>query len=541
MAINKYSTAIDNSLEKYVALPFQEMMQAGAAIQQRGDLAEQQQMQVQTGLASMEALTPGYAQFRDKFSTDYKTQAGTLLDKYQGNTSNPEFIRDIKRLNMQYANDPRLQTIKQGNELYKQNQQIATKMRAEGKLFINPKFTGVDERGNLTANVPGLEAVNTLEDWTNSIKVAHDSMEDIGTKSTNARNLKNWKTSIMGDTAGIDKLTRAYISQGMSPEQAAKAVQNNISGLANTYGKVEKTNTALLGYQLNRDQFAYQKKQDAAKLDIDRYKAETVRMKKAGKDDDLIKAPSFNEFTNRIGSIGQAGKDGEKYIFGSGMSQYGTSDKAIKNQKISGKIYDISEGVLMPSSKSVDIANGTLKGYMNAWVDKKTGKLLETATPTSKPKINYINGKPYAYKDGKPYEIEERTMAEYNYNAAKAGQDPDIRTIYKEAAPKEAMREMGYSNAYYSGMGRTQHGSVFDTKNKARIDEKFIQSNNELRSYLPAFKDAQDKVNKGIATQADLDLLNGLQSYDTRKSTYDNEILPYFKDQSKTKTIVEDE
>lgn len=540
MAINKYTNPIQNTLEQYVPIPFQEMLQAGAKIQERGDLAEQQQIQVQSGLSSMEALTPGYANFRDKFANDYKTSAGSLLDKYQGNTSNPEFIRDIKRLNTQYAADPRLSTIKQGNELYKQNQQIATKLKAEGKLYIQPDFTGLDTRGNLTANVPSIQGVNTLEDWTNAFKVAHESMEDIGNKTTNTRNLSNAKKSILGDTLGQAKLLKAYIQQGLSPEDAQRALQSNITGLVNTYGKVEKVNTGLLNYDLNVSQFDYQKQKDKQALDLDKYKAETARLKTAGKGDVNTNAPSFNEFTNRLGSIGEIGDTKNKqYIFGSGYSQYGTSDKAVKNEKVSGKIYDISSGDLKPTSKSIDIVDGKIKGYMNAWVDKKTGELLKTDTPTSKPKLQYINGKPFAYKDGKPYEVEERTVAEYNYNAGTKDK-PDLRTIYKEAAPNEAMREMGYSNAYYEGMGRTQHGNIFDSNKKVKLDDKFIESTPELRGYLPAFKDAQDKVNKGTQTKDDLDLLNILQNYDSRKSIYNKEILPYFENQGKTKSIVQE-
>lgn len=551
--INRYTNPVQNTLEQYVPLPFNELMQAGAAIQQRGDLAEQQQMAVQAGLASMEALAPAHAQFRDKFANDYKASATSLLDKYQGNTSNPEFIRDIKRLNMQFSGDPRLQTIKQGNELYKQNQQIAAKMKAEGKLYIQPEFSGVDERGNLSANVPGVTGVNTLEDWTKAGMIAHGSMEDIGTKSTNSRNLDKWKKTLNSDVEGQAKLKQAFIQQGLSPERADQAVKNSIQGLVNQYGVETKTNTALLNYGLNERQFAYQKQQDAAKLDLDRYKAETARKKAEGKGgEDLIKAPSFNEFNNRVGSVGTV-KDSEgkelATVFGSGYSQYGSSNVPVKNKTISGKIYDISSGKTVPVSKSVAISEGTSKGYLNVWVDSKSGQLLQgNAGAKQQPKIDYINGQPYAYKNGKPYRVEERTVEEISYNSTagkkdgtEAEKNPSIKTFYREAAPKEAMREMGYSNAYYGGMGRTQHGSIYDSQNKIKLDDKFINSNQELREYYPAFKDAQKKVNNGTATQSDVDLLKQLQSYDSRKSTYDREILPYFKDQSKTKTIVDEE
>lgn len=538
MAISRYTKPVEQTLEQYVPLPFQEMMQAGKAIQERGDLAEQQQMATQAGLSSMEALAPGYAQFRDSYANDFKTKASTLLDKYQGNTSNPEFIRDIKRLNVQFSTDPRLSTIKQGNELLRQNQQIAAKMKAEGKLFIQPEFKGVDERGNLTANIPGVEAVNTLEDWTKAGSIAHGSMEDIGNKTTNARNLANWKKAIVGDVAGQERLFRAYQQQGLSPEAAKRAVQSNITGLVNQYGKEEKINTGLLNYGLAQQEFAYRKQKDKEQMDIERFKAQTARDKALGsKKDQYVTAPSFNEFTNRVGAIANIGKEGKETIFGSGQSQYGTVNQEVKNQKISGKIYDISDGNIKPVSKTIDVSEGTLTGYKNAWVNKKTGELLKTDTETSKPKIQYINGKPYGYKKGIPYEIEERTVAEYNYNAGTKDK-PEIKTFLKTAAPKEAMREMGYSNAYYEGMGRTQHGSAFDSTGKAKLDYDFIKSNiASSPGELEQVRKAEQAFNSGTASPEQRQLLEIIQGFDTRKSIYDKEILPYFENQGKAKNI----
>lgn len=544
MAISRYTQPVQQTLEQYIPLPFDEMLKAGQAIQQRGDQAEQQQLQTQAGLASMEALSPAYAQFRDKFTNDFKTQASTLLDKYQGNTSNPEFIRDMRRLNTQFATDPRLATIKQGNEQLRQNQQIAAKMKAEGKLFIQPEFNGLDARGNLTANIPGVEAVNTLEDWTKAGAIAHGSMEDIGSKTTNARNLANWRKAISSDTAGQERLMRAYQQQGLSPEQAQRAVQSNISGLVNQYGREEKVNTALLNYGLNERQFAASQQDRKANLEIERYKAETARQKVAGAaKESFVNAPSFNEFNNRVGTISTIGEEDKKQaVFGSGTSQYGTENQPVKNQKISGKIYDISEGKITPVSKTVDISDGTLVGYKNAWVNKKTGQLLVTdankeGVNTAKPRIEYINGKPYGYKNGIPYEVEERTVAEYNYNAGTKDK-PELKSFLKTAAPKEALREMGYSNAYYEGLGRTQHGNVFNSEGKAKLDLNFIKTNlTSSPAELEEVKQAERDFNSGKATEKQRALLELIQSYDSRKSIYDNEILPYFENQGKAKNI----
>lgn len=543
--INRYVTPVQNTLEQYVPLPFDDMLRAGQIIQQRGDLAEQQQMQVQTGLSSMEALAPAHAQFRNQFANSYREQAGSLLDKYQGNTSNPEFIRDMKRLNTQYANDPRLQVVKQANDVLRQNQQIAAKLRAEGKLFLQPQFTGVDERGNLTSAVGGIEAVNTLEEWNNRFKVAHDSMEDVGMRTTNKRNLDKTRKLILEDIKNggpeSTRLMQAYMQQGLSPERARQAVVSNLTGLTNQYGVVDRANTALMNYGLQSAEFAYRRQRDQQQLDLDRYKAQTARQKAQGsqKAQQIAATPSFNEFQNRVGSIGEIGEgDNRSFLFGSGYSQYGTSNKPIKNQRIGGKIYDVGSGSRTPESKTINISDGTLKGYVNAWVDKKTGKLLETTTPTSRPRIEYRNGKPYAFKDGKPYEVEERTLAEYNYNAGTKDQ-PELKTFYKAAAPKEAMKEMGYSNAYYEGMGRTQHGNVFDSNNRARLDYNFIKSNitrnpDEIRR----LQDAEKAFNQGTATDIQRQYLEALQSFDTRETIYNNEILPYFENQGKSKSIV---
>lgn len=239
--VNRYTTPIQNTLEEYIPLPLQSMLQAGAAIQQRGDLAEQQNIQTETGLASIEALAPAYQRYRDNLVSNYRQQASALLDKYGGNTSNPEFIRDMRRLNSSVISDPRLQTIKQGNELYRQNQQIAAKMKAEGRLFINPQFTGIDDRGNLTASVPQVEGVNTLQEWEDAFKVAHNSMEDNGKGwKTNKGNLDRTRSIIEHDirTGGPQsrRLMQAYLSQGMTPQQAQQAVVANLSNLVNNYG-----------------------------------------------------------------------------------------------------------------------------------------------------------------------------------------------------------------------------------------------------------------------------------------------------------------
>jgi len=229
MAISKYTNPVQNTLEQYVPLPFQEMAQAGAAIQQRGDLAEQQQMQVETGLGSMEALAPGYSQFRNKFVTDYKTQASALLDKYKGNTSDPDFIRESKRMNLTFAADPRLQTIKQGNELIKSQQKIAQELAAKGVKFIDPNrnFTGVDQNGNLIAPTGSIRGTNFDEDITKSFLQIRDNMIDNGKGwKTNKGNLDrlagNYAANLETNPVTKDAIDY-YTQQGYNPQQARQA------------------------------------------------------------------------------------------------------------------------------------------------------------------------------------------------------------------------------------------------------------------------------------------------------------------------------
>lgn len=251
MAINRYTQGINNSLEQYVPLPFQEMMQAGQMIQQRGDLAEQQNMQTEFGLSSMEALAPAYKEFVNSYVNDYRKQSAELLDKVGGNTSNPDFVRGIKRLNTQFTSDPRLQIIKQGNEQIKQNQQIAAKMQAEGRLFINPEFTGKDDQGNLIANPGQIQGVNTLDEWTKAGAIAHSSMINDGKGTvSNRSNLNSWKKAVLSDVDGQNKLRQAYISQGYTPIEAQKAVENKIQGMINQFGVRSDRDWAYDNYQL---------------------------------------------------------------------------------------------------------------------------------------------------------------------------------------------------------------------------------------------------------------------------------------------------
>lgn len=475
MAISRYTNPIQNTLEQYVPLPFDEMLKAGQMIQQRGDLAEQQQMQVQTGLASMEAYAPGHAKFRDSFVNNYKSEASKLLDKYQSNTSNPEFIRDMKKLNLQYGSDPRLQTIKMGNELYKQNQQIAAKMKAEGKLFIQPQFTGVDANGNLTADVPGVTAVNTLDEWTNAAKIAHESMEDIGSKTTNARNLQNWKKSVQSDGAGQAKLKLAYMQQGMSPEQAEAAVKTNIQSLVSSYGKVEKTNLGLLSYGLQERQFAQQTEDRAEDRKLKRaIAASKISKNQADAANPFEMMPTVRDNKNGFSTTTTEDK-GSQFVptfgsstinkpvdIGGGKMPIGGGQFYMQNNKTENSY----NGILRKQTGPADIKKGVDEGIHNVAVTPN-GDVI-----TSKTKGEFVmkNGKQYYKTKDSAKMIEAKPMSMRVITDRANG-----NIFYAPVTQHEAMRSMGASGAYWPGKKTVLESYGYKASGSAPIP-KDIQS-----------------------------------------------------------------
>jgi hypothetical protein len=229
MAISKYTKPLDQTLEQYVPLPFEEMMQAGKAIQQRGDQAEAQNAAVETGLGSMEAMAQGQSKFRDTFVQDYRSNATALLDKFKGNTSDPDFIRESRKLNLTYAADPRLQTIKQTNEFLKSQEKIKMELGAKGIKYIDPNrnFSGVDDKGNLVAPQAGVRGTNFDEDITKAFLQIKDNMTDNGrgwkTNKPNLDNLAgNFVKNLDSHPATRDAIDY-YKQQGMSDTQAKQA------------------------------------------------------------------------------------------------------------------------------------------------------------------------------------------------------------------------------------------------------------------------------------------------------------------------------
>jgi len=557
MAINRYSKAIDQSLEKYVPLPFQEMMMAGAAIQQRGDLAQQQVDQVETGLGSIEAYAPAQKEFISNYVNDFRSKTTSLLDKYQGNTSDPEFIRESKKINMQFASDPRLKIIKEANDKIKFNEQISGKLQAEGKLFIKPEFSGVDERGNLSANVGNVQAVNTLDDWTRSGAIAHASTEEIGSTITNKNNLNRWRQTIASDIQGQQKLTKAFMQQGMTQEEAANAVNSSVQGLVNQYGIESKVNTGLLSLGLqekNMKQSAYQFEQSRtdrqAELAAARANALEIAKIKSNKGAGSVLTPSFNGFANRIGSVGTVtvGEEDDvkiKHVFGSGTSSNGIQNRTMKNETVSGKIYDLSSGSYRPVNKSINVIEGTEIGSKNVWVREDNGELIMMNTNAT-PKINYINGNPHiSVKRGDKQvnvPIAERTVKEYSYNVnagqkGSAAEEGKLKSFFKLASPEEAIDQMGYSNAAYENMGQTRPRSVVNSKGSLDIDLDFVKKNLGDSAYK-YFKDLNNlSLTERDYTEEEMDNIEMLQNYDTRKSLWDSKVYPKYLNQGKLKNI----
>lgn len=236
MQINQYSNPIQNSLESYIPLPLDSIFKAGQAIQQRGDLATSQNDQIQTGLASMEALAPAHSQFINNYVNDYKQQQSSLLDKYNGNTSDPDYERESRRVNMQFAADPRLKVIQHTNELIKTKEKIKDELDSKGIKYLdsNPNFTGVDSHGNLSNNVGQLKATNFDEKIDKSFKDLENATKQIKGNLTNRNNLHKHQDTLLADLANgtnpdIQDALHYYKQQGLDDHAAKLAVISHIN------------------------------------------------------------------------------------------------------------------------------------------------------------------------------------------------------------------------------------------------------------------------------------------------------------------------
>jgi len=191
MAINRYTTPVEQTLEKYVPVPMDSLYKAAEAIQERGDLAQQQVDQAQFGLASI-AANPYHQDFVSQYANQFKNKATELLDKYQGNTSNPEFIRDSKRLSMQFASDPRLKAVQQAKLAYDQKENIKKDLNMKGLKYVDTGlgYNGLDENGQISANVGDIKTTDYDKTIASRIAQAASKMEQRGSLKSNQWNIE---------------------------------------------------------------------------------------------------------------------------------------------------------------------------------------------------------------------------------------------------------------------------------------------------------------------------------------------------------------
>lgn len=275
--LSPYYTAAENTLEQYVPLPFQEMMAASTAIQQRADKIMEQQAATDSMLANIEALAPEHKNYITNVASSFRDTQAKLLDKYNGNASDPEFIRESRKAIMQAASDPNFRTILSANERLKMNDKIARQMAAEGKLFINPEFRGVDNNGRLIDDVGNVEYVNTLDKLKEQYATAYQTMvnDNKGTIS-NATALNNVKANAMemvkNQSPEFLRLHQAYMQQGMNAQQASQKIASDLAGLDNQFQVKNERDNQYYNYQLALRQDARNAQTHA--LQISKLKAE---------------------------------------------------------------------------------------------------------------------------------------------------------------------------------------------------------------------------------------------------------------------------
>lgn len=245
---SKYFTAVEQTLPEYVPLPMEQLFQAGQAIQSRYDNTMSSIDNTATGLASMEALAPAYKNYRDNLVSNYRTEVSSLLDKFGNRASDPQFIREIKRINNKYAADPNLGTIRLGNESIKTKQKNIQDIYTKGGKYLdtNPNFTGADSLGNLIYDAGQVKKTTFEEDLNKAFENASKGIMDDGSLSTNKTALDSVLNSLVTG-AGTNPTTREalqyYLQQGYSPEQAQEQLKNNLQQLYGSYLTAKKVDT----------------------------------------------------------------------------------------------------------------------------------------------------------------------------------------------------------------------------------------------------------------------------------------------------------
>lgn len=478
MAISEYSNPVQNSLESYVPMPLDMMLRAGQATQERYNQSQDLDSATQSGLASIEAKAPAYQQYVQTTVGNYKNDMSNLIDKYNGRVDDPQFQREQRQVINKYKNDPNWQVIKQGNQNISMDQEIAAKLRAEGKQVINPtlSFKGVDTKGNLSAYTPGVKEVNTIEDWDKALQIAHGSMQFDGKGfNTNIHSLANARATITNDVANNGPQTRdliqSYVEQGYTPEQAKQAVLNNVSTLANKYGVVKTRDEGYFSNALQQESInqatkyhgeELQNKLDIAKIRAAALLAAAKLRHNGGAGSTEANTPYATPANNATVDLGN---NLRAFVADESSQPIGTS---INSQKVEGKYFQIGDG----GSRKLDnngitkqtggftINKGTVVGAKNIWVTEngnlaaggKDYQVTQKIDPKTGQLDNYLGNQ----KVHKQTVIEYNDAAGFSGSSAVSTEDKNRSswrptTYYRLANRDEAITHMGADNAYYEG------------------------------------------------------------------------------------------
>lgn len=248
MAKNQWFTAVEQTLPEHIPLPMEQLFKAGQAIQGRHDTNMASIDTTSTGLGSIEALAPAHRQYRDNLVNSYRQEVSGLLDRYNNNASDPQFTREIRRINNKYATDPNLATIRMGNESLKNKQKAIQDIYTKGGKYIdsNPTFIGADQNGNLTYDA-GQVKMATFEKGLNDLfESASKGVVDDGNFSTNKTALDSVLQSVVSGIGTNPITTEAlqyYAQQGYTKEQAVGQLQNDIQRLYGSYLQHKKVDT----------------------------------------------------------------------------------------------------------------------------------------------------------------------------------------------------------------------------------------------------------------------------------------------------------
>lgn len=259
--ISEYSTPVQSVRQEYIPLPLDFIMQAGNAIQQRGDKNTAINDQFQTGLASMEALAPGHKDYLKNYVNQYRTEQSGLLDKFKNNEADPEYIRESRRINMKYAADPNLKIIQQANELYKDKVKTTQQLLANNKKYIdsNPTFNGLDPNGNLSSNVGNVRATDFDDSILKNFQAIGNNLEGFKGVRTSQRNIQRAQGQYLDALDGhsnnqdINDAVSYYKQQGYTDSGAKNAVSGLIAQGSNYIRSEKDYHDEDLAYKIRRD------------------------------------------------------------------------------------------------------------------------------------------------------------------------------------------------------------------------------------------------------------------------------------------------